>query len=300
MRLQRAFLLALLGVLWPAWTIQAAGFSVVPMLQEVTLDERTTTETVNVAVTNETDISATFELFVIDFSGLDESGGVAFLGATGELERKYALANWMQPEMANITLAPREERTVKLRIENRDDLSPGGHYGALIFKDVSPTPLEEPSVAISQLFSSLVFVKKIGGAQYGLELAAIGYERPWFSFDTDITSRFKNTGNVHVVPRGELRVTDPLGRLTYRGVLNEGSTLLLPESSRAYSTKLFLVEKAFVPGYYTLNFSYRYDGKVKSETHTERFFLIPKQGFMAFAAIISILTLSFWIRRRFF
>lgn len=185
-----------------------------------------------------------------------------------------------------------------VRIENRESLSPGGHYGALVFKNISPSRSGVPNVAINQILSSLVFVKKTGGAVYGLELASVEYGNHWLGFETRVTPRFKNPGNVHVVPRGEVRVIDPLGRLTYRGVVNEGSTIILPETFRAYPLKLFAVEKAILPGYYVLELDYRYDGRDEKERWSEQFLYIPPLFWVGLALIGVLIVVFFWRRRR--
>lgn len=253
----------------------ATGFTVTPMIQEVVLDQSEESESYAVTVTNATDTLATFELSVIDFGSLDASGGVAFLGAAGELRDRYALASWMRPETDEITVAPGEERSVSVQIENREDLAPGGHYGALIFKNTSPSRSDTPNVSINQMLSSLVLVKKTGGARYGLELSSLEYLDRWFDFRHKVSVRFRNTGNVHVVPRGEFHITDPVGRLVYRGILNEGSAVILPETFREYTTQLFPVKWAFFPGYYTLDFNYRYDGRDEKDIWSQQLFLFP-------------------------
>ncbi|MFA9262837.1 MAG: hypothetical protein ACEQSB_05845 [Undibacterium sp.] len=275
-----------------------AGFTVTPMLQEISLDENESSEVYEAEVTNETDAPATFEVSVIDFGSLDESGGVAFLGATGELERKYALASWMQPEASEITITPGESRSVKVRIENRENLSPGGHYGALIFKNVGSARANTPSVAINQIFASLVLVKKTGGAIYGLRLVSVDFPVRRFFFSTAFTPRFENNGNVHVTPRGEVRVIDPIGRLVYRGILNEGSVITLPETFREYPIKLFQLEKAFIPGAYTYEFDYRYDGKESVETWMSKRFIFPPLALLGFGLIVIAAVFAFWRWRR--
>lgn len=276
----------------------AAGFAVTPMIQEITLDEGERSKTSLVTVNNETEELATFELSVIDFGSLDESGGVAFLGATGDLEQKYALASWMQPEANEVTLGPGETRAIKVQIENRDNLSPGGHYGALIFRNVSTTRSDVPNVAVNQVFSSLILVKKTGGAKYGLELASLLHPSPKPFFERLVTPRFRNSGNVHVVPRGEVRVTDPLGRLVYRGILNEGSTIILPETFREYPFRLFPVEHAILPGYYSFDFSYRYDGRDEKESWSKRFFYFPSFSGISIGGAAMMLVAFLWYRRR--
>ncbi len=266
--------------------VQGAGFAVTPMLQEITLEPGESSALYETEISNETNETTTFEVSVIDFGSLDESGGVAFLGAAGELERKYALASWMQPEASEITVAPAEKRSVKVRIENRDNLSPGGHYGALIFKNTGLPKADTPNVAINQIFASLVFVKKTGGAIYDLRLASVDVPGSHFSFPAQVTPRFENTGNVHVTPRGEVRVLDPFGRSVFRGILNEGSVLLLPETFREYPIKVFSLKKAIFPGVYTYELDYRYDGKEVVETEVVQRFTVPPLFLLAGIVIL--------------
>ncbi len=297
MRVSLAIITSILlgNFLVPAWA-DAAGFTVTPMIQEVILDEGESGETYLATVTNETENLATFELSVLDFGSLDESGGIAFLGASGELGEKYALASWMQPEASEVTLQPGETRSIKVRIENRENLSPGGHYGALIFKNTSLAQPDVPSVAINQIFSSLVLVKKTGGAKYSLELASLEHTDPWFRFERSVVPRFQNAGNVHVTPRGEVRVTDPIGQLVYRGVLNEGSAIILPETFREYPFKLFSVERAFLPGHYTFDFSYRYEGRDEKTLWSKRFLYFPPLSI--FVVVSTLLLFGIFIWRR--
>jgi hypothetical protein len=259
------------------------------------LDDGEAGETYEASVTNDTDVLVTFEISAIDFGGLDESGGVAFLGATGDLEQKYALASWIELEASEVTLQPGETRTVNVRIENQESLAPGGHYGAVVFKNTSSVRPETPSVAINQVFSSLVFVKKTNGARYGLELVSVEERIAWWRFDPRVTLRFRNLGNVHVVPRGEISVTDPLGREVYRGIINDGSTLVLPETVREYPLKLFPLEKAIIPGWYAFKMRYRYDGRDDVDQWSKRMFSIPP--YCGGALGVGIL-LIFWWRRR--
>jgi hypothetical protein len=204
----------------------------------------------------------------------------------------------MQPETSEVTLEPGEVRSVKVRIENRESLSPGGHYGALVFKTVSPVKPDIPSVTINQIFSSLVLVKKTGGAVYGLDLVSVEHPDQRFSFGATVVPRFKNPGNVHVVPRGEASVTDPFGRLVYRGVINEGSAIILPETFREFPFKLFPVEKAFVPGPYVLTLKYRYDGEDTFETWSKRSFFFPPLLTSILAALFTLSLVAFGVLRR--
>jgi hypothetical protein len=230
------------------------------------------------------------KLAVYDFGGLDESGGVAFLGAQSDLEKKYALASWMRPSQNTLELDPGETENVIVTIENNDTLSPGGHYGALTFQ-IGDARAEEPvnNVSVRQMFSSLVFVKKVGGEIYELNLKEQEYENKYVWPPDIIRLHFQNSGNTHIVPRGIITIVDPLNRAVAKGIINQESSFILPETSRVYPVKLNEIAKSFIPGRYTLNIAYRYDGKDDFTTTSSRFDFIPPIAIVIISVIVMAL-----------
>jgi hypothetical protein len=109
-----------------------------------------------------------------------------------------------------------------------------------------------------------------------------------------VTLRFENSGNVHVVPRGILTLTDPIGRTVGRGILNESSSMILPESQRFYKTELRRLAPLFVPGWYSLTISYRYDGKNEFEAVSSKIFFFPWQSIVG---IVTTIVLGYYILR---
>ncbi|HLC95467.1 MAG TPA: hypothetical protein VJH89_03180, partial [Patescibacteria group bacterium] len=228
------------------------GLIISPAFQEILLDQTNKNQEFTVSLTNNTNTTITLKLSMFDFGSLDESGGVAFLGASNDLENKYSLASWMRPEKEIITLTPYTTEDIRVAVENSASLSPGGHYGALAFQTDIQTNITNDvslqSVAIQQLFSTLVFVKKIGGEIYGLDFKEQEYNNAVVKFQDTLRLRFQNTGNVHLTPRGIAMVTDPLGRVVAKGIINPESGLILPETSRVYAVHLNTVAMSFVPG----------------------------------------------------
>lgn len=258
-----------------------SGITLSPAFQEITLETKDAKTDFFVSVTNTTDEAVTLRITVFDFGSLDESGGVAFLGATNDLEKKYALASWIRPEKDVFMLEPNETKKILITIENREGLSPGGHYGALTFKTEKGSQGNTgenaggETVSVNQLFSTLVFVKKVGGEISDLRLNRQDYEHTPVRFQDTIRLRFQNSGNVHLVPRGVVTVTDPLGRIVERGIINEESSLILPETFRIYPVHLKTLLQSFVPGRYTMDTSYRYDGKEDFSSASFQFYFIP-------------------------
>ncbi|MBP9697663.1 MAG: hypothetical protein KBD65_00500 [Candidatus Moranbacteria bacterium] len=285
---------ALVLVSFPGKSIAESGvggLSVSPVFQEIVFEAEDTQTEFSVTLKNETETTVTLRPSVVDFGSLDESGGVAFLGQSENLERKYSLASWMRPEKDIISLEPGEGENLRIVIENRENLAPGGHYGAVLFKvgDQDDASSVNNEVTVQQLVSVLVFAKKKGGEIYNFELKDTVWPKSFFAAPSRVELRFQNTGNVHIVPRGIVTLVDPLGRKVAKGVINQESGFLLPETLRAYPTTLQGLIPIFIPGKYTLTTAYRYDGKEDSMAREVSYILFPWQGLMGIVLVISLL-----------
>lgn len=256
--------------------VLAGGFSVTPFSQELTLRDEEKSF-FNVSIQNEGAVSTTLHLTPIDFGSLDASGGAAFLGIQGNPEAHYALAPWIELDHEEVTLAPGQSETVQGWVLNRVDLSPGGHYGAILFREKDRTSSDSGAnyIAVDQAFASLLVVKKIGGEIEQFSLDKVDYSSNIFGLPKKISFNFSNTGNVHLTPRGKLFVTDPLGRHVMEGIVNEESGILLPGSDRIYIVKLYELEKNFFPGHYRLKLDYRFDGREATETWEKSVLIVP-------------------------
>ncbi len=258
-------------------TVSAAGgLSIEPVFQNVSFSAEVSQSDFLVTLTNTTSASLTLRPSVVDFGSLDESGGVAFLGSADNLERKYGLASWMRLEKDVIFLDPGESEQLRVIIENRDSLSPGGHYGAVLFQ-IGTDGLygDQNLVSVSQSVSMLVFAQKKGGERYDVELRETELPSNPLSIPTRIRLRFQNGGNVHAVPRGVVTLTDPLGRMVKKGSINPESGLILPETQRVYATELHPTAQIFFPGFYTVAVAHRYDGKDDFSFDEVTVFLVP-------------------------
>ncbi|TXI33973.1 MAG: hypothetical protein E6Q53_02115 [Candidatus Moraniibacteriota bacterium] len=287
------------GACFFPWFAEAreAGLTVAPVFQEVSFEAEEESVEFFITLSNDTDGPLVLRPSVVDFGSLDESGGVAFLGATDNLVRKYALASWMRPEKDVISLASGESEQLRVVIENRESLSPGGHYGAVLFQvGNEENTVDANAVAVNQLLSVLVFAKKQGGEVYGLKLLDYTLEKSWVRGISQARLRFQNEGNVHAVPRGTVVLRDPVGRIVQKGIINTESGLVLPETQRTFVTKFVSVALLLVPGSYTLALEYRYDGKESVDQVQGTLFLVPWPSIAL--VLVSILLLIGWWRKK--
>lgn len=272
------------------------GIVLEPAFQEAILAPDQEKTGVEVSLENQSSQEQAFRLKAVDFGSLDASGGVAFLGASGD-QREYALSKWLAFPQSEIILAPRERKTFEAVIENKEDLSPGGHYGALIFESVSRSGgTDENRVAVNQVFSSLIFLKKEGGEIYRARFDGVSFPKSRFRLPRELDFTLSNTGNTHIVPRGKASVKDPLGREVFKAILNEESAIILPDSRRTFKMKFDARALSWLPGSYTLQLDYRYDGKEDFSHEEEQFFFMPPI-FLAGASLF-LLTIGYFFRKR--
>lgn len=276
-------------------------FSITPFFQEINLEQNQKEAVFFLTVENATESLAIFRISVLDFGALDESGGVAFLGMS-DPGRKYGLASWISLEKDALVLNPGEKQNVRVTVENKESLSPGGHYAAIFLKmenDKISSGENSSAVAFNPSFASLVFARKIGGETYGLELKNQELQKQLLQNPAGTKLRFQNTGNTHVVPRGIVKITDFFGREVIRGIINPESAIILPETFRIFPVSLKKTALIFFPGRYTLSVEYRYDGKDDFAVQKFKFNFIP----VSFVATLLIIFLSLfsgyvWFRKR--
>lgn len=260
------------------------GLTVSPPLREVTIGPGLIETTADVTLQNNTNQSISAYLQLVDLRALGEYGGTSLdkAGLTG----KYDLANWMTlPGGDTVIVASGETVKVRVKITNRDDLAPGGHYGAVVISTSSNNAVKS-DVNINQQLVSLLFIKKLGGESYGLQLKSVDYKKS-SNVPQEVTTTFKSTGNVHVVPRGYVEVTDPAGKLVAKGILNQDSSLILPGSERKFVTLMQPVSSASKPGKYKVTVYYRYDGQKDFSQQSSYFNRGPSLLLLRIIAVIT-------------
>lgn len=290
------------GFFKPLFVFAEQGdFLVEPLYHEVDLSNDDTEKFLHVDLSNRTGEDATFAVSVVDFGTLDESGGIAFLGGGGGFEQRYGLASWVKVGSDSFIVPAGKSERVPITIENKESLSPGGHYGAVLFRMLKPggVAADSPTVAIESSFAALIFVRKTGG-----EIAELAYKgsgnmtHDFVGLPDGFSLRFQNSGNVHLVPRGQVTVSDIFGRVVRKGIVNVESGRILPESFRTIRVGLRPVAHAFFPGFYSVAFEYRYDGKDSFETVTERVFPLALTVFWIAGVFAAIFGMRFVMKKR--
>ncbi len=289
-----------LAVLLPASVAHAdGGLTVSPASTEVQVNQGVDQAEFEITVTNRDTTTITARLQAVNFRALDENGGVAFAGLeTSDIETKYGLSSWLGFSKDVVTLEPGATETVKAIIDNRDSLSPGGHYGAIVVTPLNPDrELDSNEVEIVPATAALVLAKKLGGERYVMQLESFSFDRPFFGLPTTATLRFQNSGNIHVVPRGTISVYAPNGQAVQKALINTDSGTILPESFRRFTSTFMPLGRSFWPGRYRAEIAWRYDGQ-KDFTITETTFWHSGWGLWLLLPLGVIVVGWLWISRR--
>lgn len=245
------------------------GLTISPPLREVTLGPGLIEAPADITLQNNTDQTVRATLKLIDLRALGEYGGNT-LDKAG-LTSKYDLANWLSlPGGNSVVIGAQKSVQVHVVISNRSDLSPGGHYGAVVISTSPDSGSAKGSVSFNQQLVSLLFIKKLGGESYGLQLQSSNFKHS-NTIPQQVSTEFRNTGNVHVVPRGYIEVTDPVGKLLAKGTINEDSQSILPGASRKYTTLIAPMAQSTKRGTYRVTTYYRYDGEKEFRQFSESY-----------------------------
>lgn len=279
-----------------------SGITVSPYLNNIAIDPNEPTTSFNVSVTNNTNYSQTLHFSIADFGSLDETGGVAFAGSSNSsFTKKYGLSSWLSLNSNDLTLMPEQTTTIATTIKNSTSLTPGGHYGAILISTKAVGKLGKNNVGLQQTVTSLILADKLGGDHYDLKLAGITQNGNLFHPPTKITLRFYNPGNVHVIPRGVVKLLQ--GNTTIsQGVINEDSNYVLPGTYRQIFVdmhKVSTVPTVRLVNTYKLEVSYRYDGYNQFATKTYIIRLISGWTIGLGVLIISLVIAgAYWLFKR--
>ncbi|HZL08244.1 MAG TPA: hypothetical protein VFC50_03560 [Candidatus Dormibacteraeota bacterium] len=291
-------LLIVLIMLTGALPTHAAGsrplVTIAPFLQQVQVSPADSVKNFNVYLTNSSTATLSFHLSVADFGSLDETGGLVFAGNNASsLTKKYGLSSWLRLGVNDLSLAPGKTATVTATIINDVSLQPGGHYAAIIASVKNQNPAAKNQIDIKQELSALILATKTGGDKYDLHLNNLQYDSSWWSLPGEVSLRFYNPGNVHVVPRGLVKLIAPNGQVVSQGVINDASTFVLPQTYRQIQVDLKSVgHSGWRPGLYHLRVDYRYDGldRYASKTFTARFLNLS-----SLLLIVAVIAVIIWL-----
>ena len=175
---------------------------------------------------------------VVNFSPQGEGGDGRFSVIDPSIADGSSLAEWFTISSQPITIPREQTIEIPFSVKVPNDASPGGHFAAIL---VGTKPIQDDTgkarLQTAQMVTSLFFARVAG------EVVELGGIREFTTTKSLLSSpeatfslRFENKGNVHLQPRGEIRIYNMWGE--ERGIIpiNQYTSFgnVLPDSIRKF------------------------------------------------------------------
>jgi len=198
---------------------------------------------------------------------IEEDGKKTFLKDESDL------ASWIETEVP-VFLKAGEKKNVPFTIKVPEKAEPGGHFAVIWWSTAPPTGGKQVSIVTRA--GILVMLRVSGDIREEGRLShfsTAGSKRIFWSFPVGFSITFKNDGNVHLKPTGDITVKNILGRTKAVVKVNEYLLQILPGSKRSFDPKWETAKFAFGP--YKAEISLTYGESQKQVSQSFWFVLIP-------------------------
>ncbi len=217
---------------------------------------------------------------VNDFSAEGENGIPKISLDTNE-PNPYSIINWIQP-LGQLTLEPKQIKTLPVTINIPADAAPGGYYGVIRFTAAAPES-DTTSVTLSASLGTLVFIRVNGDAKESLSMKEFSTSQngksSWLfeGAPIDFDVRVSNDGTVYEQPVGQIAVSDMFGNKIANVNVNLEKRVVLPGSIRKFQGSLdkSVIGNRILFGYYTADITMSYGSNDQKLTTSLSFFVIP-------------------------
>src|SRR5258708_10439060 len=198
--------------------VPSYDMTIEPAFSDITIGEHDASASAKIKIFNNTDREQKYDVFAIDFQQVDDQGNVALVDRISK-DYTYHLSSYMTVA-STLTISSHGTKDIDVIIRNTQDFSPGGHYGAVVAR-FAKEAANGQAQQILPAVSSLLFVRKLGGERFALTIKETNWHDQLlqFSLPHQISFLFLNEGNVHVVPHGQVLLTDLFGRSVAKGII---------------------------------------------------------------------------------
>lgn len=273
-----------------AATQQVSGLTITPALLKLNVDDDKAPKTINVR--NNTSVTSAFSASLRSVK-VARSG---VLVPADSLDTNLQQA--VSVSVPSFQLEPKQSIDLEIQLTDKARIPPGGTYVALLITQTGNDGSSQ--LGVLPAVSALVFLSKQSGAKPGLSVKGISSDGGLLRSTSTVTAEFSNTGNVPVTPRAVVTVLDPRGREVKRGVLNEQSITILPTNNVRIQTNLFSVARLWLPGRYSVQLAYRYDGSDEQRVYERKYVMFPPVALMIISVgIVGVVLLVIAVRRLF-
>lgn len=251
-------------------------------------------QTITVGIQNLTATTESLKGIVDDFTASKDETGTPYILLNGEKAPTHSLKDYVS-SLGTVTLAPNEQKEVKVTVSIPKGVAGGGYYGAVRFAPNNTA--SDKNVTLTASVGSLILVKVPGDVKEQVNIASFDARKDnhasvFFTSNKSLTAtvRFQNVGNIQEEPFGKILLKKDktvLGTYEINNTQPRGN--VLPDSIRKFSVPLHV--GSF--GKFTLegNFGYGTTGQLLAAKTS--FYVVPMAVIVL--AIVIILLILFAI-----
>lgn len=234
-----------------------------------------------IKVVNVNDYDMTLYASVVNFSANEKENGQGKFTPIFKRDPEAQgsmLGEWITVTKDPIYVPAGGSMQVPFSIKAPPNADPGGHYAAILI-GTQPTAPVEGGLAVSSYISSLIFAKVSGTIIEQGDIRELSTPHTFFNApEIPITLRFENTGNVHVLPQGNITIYNMWGKVRGTIPVNQNTAFgnVLPGTTRKFSYTWTGESNPFEAGKYTAvaTLSYGSDGR-KNVSSITTFWIVP-------------------------
>jgi hypothetical protein len=205
------------------------------------------------------------------------------------------MSGWIDISKEQIIITRGKTAEVPFTIRVPADADPGGHYAAILIATSPAGQVTGTGTSVSSAITSLFFMRVPG------DVIEEGIIRDFYATESfmqrasgSFVIRFENKGNVHLVPQGEIVITNMWGKERGKIVINEHNTFgnVLPLSTRKFAFDWSGESNLFEFGRYKAlaTLAYGEDGR-KTAFRATYFWVIPV---VPVVSVLGSLIVFFW------
>ncbi len=229
---------------------------------------------------------------VQDFIVSDDRGTP--IPVKAKVARRWAASTWIQASPSKFILRPGETKVVDIAIVVPEKANPGGHYAVVFFQPAAAAASPETASAIMPSVGTLFYLTVPGPVKENAFVVRM--EAPtWQEYGpVKIVSEVENLSDIHIRPRGTIRIYDWLGRPIATLKLKEQN--IFPNTVRRYEN---VWQQHWGLGRYRATLSAGYGQQGRALTATIFFWIIPWHLILTIILLLLVIAaVIIWLRRR--
>ena len=215
---------------------------------------------------------------VVNFIVRDNQGTPELIENNFVAPEKYAASSWFKTNFDRVTLPSNNEKvTIQAQINVPKNANPGGRYVAIYFQTqpvqfaVPTGSLYEAGTGISPRLASLIYIRVKGPIKEKAFVTKFQPKQPFFEYGPiEVETEILNQGDYHITPRGEITLTNTLGKVVDKSLLKE--TNIFPDTVRTFTNTL---GKKWMIGKYRASLLATYGEKNQVLTAFYDFWIFP-------------------------